>query len=769
MSVASSVRPTAPSATEPIPQAAAYVMRGRDLRIDFLRGLCVIAMMVDHIAGASWLYAITGGNRFYISAAEGFIFVSGLVAGRAYTRFIERDGLSYGLNRVLKRAAQLYLLAVTLTLLFVPLSEVFQLPWALGWNVHDAVDFVVSVVTLHRTYYLVDVMLLYVLLLVSAALAFVLLARGHSTLVLGGSWLLWLGYQVFPEQVTMPWPIGGNNLFYFAAWQVLFFTGLVLGHEWERAVAAPSGSGRVQRILGLVEAAAWRRRVLRIGAAVLAIIIAIYALQDVLLGFAFRGSTDPAAAQAGLLATIFGKSDVRFGRLAVFAVVFVVFFLATTEWWDLLRRGVGWLVLPLGQNALFAYSAHVLIALAVAYQLQRTVVLNDIPARENAAIQIAGVLLVWALVQIRPVRSLVSIPRVGYVTPVVLGIAALVLLPRFAPDTGQSLKGNVPVAAANAGSSADAVIAHAYGTAIPAGVEPDLPAEASAPPVAQPTIAQPTVAPAATATPGPAGSTLASILSHPSSAAGTLQGGFFEPEFFSAALNTRERYFIYLPPGYQSAGKRYPVLYMLHGGGGRGEWIGYGLISTADGLIASGKLPPMIIVLPQGDQGYWVNHMNGGPRWGDYLSQDIVKLIDSTYPTMADASHRAVGGMSMGGWGALYQAFTHPDEFGVAGGHAASLRDGSGSMPFLPKGDAFNTYDPVQLAGNASGLNNLHVWVDADDQDPWVKRDADLHSRLDQRHISNEYHVFPGKHGGTYWHDHVQDYLNFYAHALASS
>ncbi|MBV9547379.1 MAG: hypothetical protein JOY61_23660, partial [Chloroflexi bacterium] len=180
-------------------------------------------------------------------------------------------------------------------------------------------------------------------------------------------------------------------------------------------------------------------------------------------------------------------------------------------------------------------------------------------------------------------------------------------------------------------------------------------------------------------------------------------------------------------------------------------------------------LPPMIIVLPQGDQGYWVNHQNNGPRWGDYLSQDIVKLIDSTYPTIPDAKHRAVGGMSMGGWGALYQAFSHPDEFGVAGAHAASLRDGSGSMPFLPKGDAFNAYDPVQLAANASGLNNVKVWVDADDQDPWVKRDADLHNKLDQRHISNEYHVFPGKHGGSYWHDHVPDYLNFYAHALAAS
>src|SRR5919202_6157898 len=90
---------TSPSQTvAPAEPAGAPTHRGRDLRIDFLRGLCVIGMIVDHVAGPSWLYAITGGNHFYTSAAEGFVFVSGLVAGRAYTRFIDRQGLAYGLS-----------------------------------------------------------------------------------------------------------------------------------------------------------------------------------------------------------------------------------------------------------------------------------------------------------------------------------------------------------------------------------------------------------------------------------------------------------------------------------------------------------------------------------------------------------------------------------------------------------------------------------------------------------------------------------------------
>jgi enterochelin esterase-like enzyme len=236
----------------------------------------------------------------------------------------------------------------------------------------------------------------------------------------------------------------------------------------------------------------------------------------------------------------------------------------------------------------------------------------------------------------------------------------------------------------------------------------------------------------------------------------------------SPALNTRENYFIYVPPDPQKSGRRFPVLYMLHGGGGRHEWIDYGLIGMADKAIAAGTLPPMIIVLPQGDQGYWVNHIDGGPKWGDYLSRDLVQHIDASYPTIADAKHRAVGGLSMGGWGALYQAFTHPDEFGVVGAHAPSLRGGDGSMPFLPRGSAFAQYDPRELANNAPNITGLRVYLDADEQDPWVKPDADLHNRLDQRHIANEWHVFPGRHGGTYWHDHIPDYLQFYGRALAS-
>src|SRR5207244_97679 len=100
------------------------------------------------------------------------------------------------------------------------LSEMLQLKWAQGTFPTDPAAFIVSVLMLRLTFYLVDIPLLYTLLLVVAPLALVMLAQGRTAVVLGGSWLLWALYQLFPAQAGIPWTIEGNHLFFFAAWQV---------------------------------------------------------------------------------------------------------------------------------------------------------------------------------------------------------------------------------------------------------------------------------------------------------------------------------------------------------------------------------------------------------------------------------------------------------------------------------------------------------------------------------------------------------------------
>src|SRR5215212_9874515 len=85
---------------------------GRDPRLDLLRGFCVFAMIVDHIGGSSWLYALTGGNRGPVTAAEGFVFLSGLVLGIVSRRRVMRDGLGAAIRSALGRAWTLYGLTV---------------------------------------------------------------------------------------------------------------------------------------------------------------------------------------------------------------------------------------------------------------------------------------------------------------------------------------------------------------------------------------------------------------------------------------------------------------------------------------------------------------------------------------------------------------------------------------------------------------------------------------------------------------------------------
>ncbi len=147
-----------------------YVGERRDLRFDLLRGLAVIAMVTDHVGGdKSWLYTLTGGNHFWTSAAEGFVFISGLVMGIVYPAVIARQGLGTALLKVLKRAGTLYALTVLLTLITAALAYRLQVHWAPQVTAATLPDFVIGVLTLHRAYYLTDVLLMYTLLVFAAA------------------------------------------------------------------------------------------------------------------------------------------------------------------------------------------------------------------------------------------------------------------------------------------------------------------------------------------------------------------------------------------------------------------------------------------------------------------------------------------------------------------------------------------------------------------------------------------------------------------------
>nr|MDQ6908561.1 OpgC domain-containing protein [Chloroflexota bacterium] len=142
-----------------------YTGGKRDLRIDFLRGFAVLVMVADHLGGEpSWLSMITGGNRFLFSAAEGFVFISGLVMGIVYAGIIARQGIGPAMWKALRRAGSLYLLTVVLTFAFISVSYLLHLPWVAGVTINDPVTRAIERLTLHRAFYLTDVLLMYTLL-----------------------------------------------------------------------------------------------------------------------------------------------------------------------------------------------------------------------------------------------------------------------------------------------------------------------------------------------------------------------------------------------------------------------------------------------------------------------------------------------------------------------------------------------------------------------------------------------------------------------------
>jgi hypothetical protein len=349
----------------------------RDLRLDFLRGFAVVVMVVDHIGGEhSWLYAVTGGDRFLVSVAEAFIFLSGLVMGMIYAGIMVRQGLGAALMKCLHRAGSLYLLTVSLTLAYAVV--LFRLGhWVVPEGAAvDWPDFVMSAVTLHRTVYLTDIMLLYTLLILAAVPVFVLLLHGYTAFVLAGSWGLWLLWQLSPQHAQFPWQVT-HNYFHFSAWQVVFMTALVIGYH-RQYLEVRLARLSLPVVLGVTGT-------LVVGA------IAFYVAQPL-------AGTD----YTWLVDRLFGKADLRIGRLVLFAGFFGFAYALLTVAWDPLSRTCAWLLLPLGQKALTAYNVH-LFVVAILTRLPSSMVGEAPPTTlQNTFLQALGVLMIWTMLRLQP-------------------------------------------------------------------------------------------------------------------------------------------------------------------------------------------------------------------------------------------------------------------------------------------------------------------------------------------------------------------------------
>jgi enterochelin esterase-like enzyme len=254
------------------------------------------------------------------------------------------------------------------------------------------------------------------------------------------------------------------------------------------------------------------------------------------------------------------------------------------------------------------------------------------------------------------------------------------------------------------------------------------------------------------------------VLAQTSALAGTL----FDTELWSPILQRQMTYRVYLPPDYFSTEeyRHYPTLYMLHGAGGNyTEWSDSLLPEQLDAMIVTGLVQPMIVVMPDGgERTYWAN-WDEGPQWSDYMAYDVVTEVDSRYRTSAFAAGRAIGGLSMGGLGAMQVAMRHPEIFGVIGAHSPSIRLEPDPELWFLSPVSFLTHNPIWLASYPSS-QNMTYWLDVGTDDWWRPNIEELRDALLAAHLNLTYRVFPGTHEAEYWIDHVPDYLRFYSESL---
>ncbi len=207
-----------------------------------------------------------------------------------------------------------------------------------------------------------------------------------------------------------------------------------------------------------------------------------------------------------------------------------------------------------------------------------------------------------------------------------------------------------------------------------------------------------------------------------------------------------------------------PLLVFLHGKGSDGQESNLGSEMFA-ALAAQGLRAPDIVFPNGGEDSYW--HDRRGGAWAAYLLREVIPRALAL--SGADPRRVAIGGISMGGFGALDLARLHPGRFCAVGAHSAALWfRGADSAPgaFDDAGD-FARHDVIMFARRRNPFGHTPVWIDAGLDDPFRPADAALAAELRRAGANVRFSTAPGAHNGEYWGSRWRDDMRFYARALA--
>ncbi|MBV9229961.1 MAG: hypothetical protein JOZ18_11660, partial [Chloroflexi bacterium] len=176
---------------------------------------------------------------------------------------------------------------------------------------------------------------------------------------------------------------------------------------------------------------------------------------------------------------------------------------------------------------------------------------------------------------------------------------------------------------------------------------------------------------------------------------------------------------------------------------------------SADTLIAGGKIPELILILPDGngragETSEWGNSFDGRQLMETFVAVDLVRYVDQHYRTVADAAHRAIGGLSMGGFGAMNIAVHHPDIFGsvisLAGYYHAEGSIWGNNAAYL------QANSPADVLPEEKRAWGLHMFIGAATQDqPYYTDSLEFVQELAHLHIAYHFDLEPGYHAWNVW------------------
>ena len=244
---------------------------------------------------------------------------------------------------------------------------------------------------------------------------------------------------------------------------------------------------------------------------------------------------------------------------------------------------------------------------------------------------------------------------------------------------------------------------------------------------------------------------------------------FLEMHYFSNSLQKATAANVILPeldhPG------PFPVFYLLHGlSDDNSNW------QRRTSIERYVENLPLIVVMPDGGRG-WYCDAQQGYAYESAIVNDLVSFMDSRFNTIASREGRCLGGLSMGGYGAIKLALAHADMFCSTTSHSGALdwvhrlitEESDWAIEFrkiLGESPVGGPNDTFALAEKICRDMLPAIRIDCGVDDFLIEENRSFHAHLDKLKIPHEYKEFPGDHNWGYWDEHVQEAIAFHSRQL---